>query len=376
MTNVGVGSRTVSVSNLPAGCAAPSSQTVTVTNGATTTANFAVVCSVPTGTVAGTVTSSLGGGIAGVTVTVTPTGGAASTFTTPSTGGYTLTVPVGAGTGAIALSNLPTNCTAPAPASYSGLTSGGTVTQNFTVTCTPPPQFGTLQGTLTSSQAAAALAGVTVTITPTGGSTLAPLTTNATGQYSSASVPVGAGSFTLGNLPAGCTNPGATPYSGITNGGTVTVNLTITCPPAAVTYPFGAAWGAITATGPTGRQVTLTFTVNMGATDQLVGTQFSLTYNGALLTYASRAFIDPNLDFGAVASPSAGLVNAAVTSSQSLTSGGAVSFLRLTFNIPTGAAGTVAAPAVSFVEFLVGTPAVNTDKKSSVVVTMPTLIIP
>src|SRR5262245_50467876 len=77
IANVATGSRTVTVANLPAGCTTPAAQTVTVTSGGTATANFSVACTVPTGTVSGVITSSLGGApLTGVQVTVTPTGGA------------------------------------------------------------------------------------------------------------------------------------------------------------------------------------------------------------------------------------------------------------------------------------------------------------
>jgi hypothetical protein len=364
ISNVPVGSRTVSVSNLPSGCTAPASQTVTVTNGGTATANFSVVCTVPTGTVSGTISSSLGGGLAGVSVVATPTGGSATTpFTTGGSGQYNISVPVGPGTGAITLSNLPANCTNPGPTNYSGLTSGGTVTLNITVTCTAPPQVGTVQGTVSSSLGGG-IASVSVVVTPTGGAALPAATTNAQGLYSVANVPIGTGAVAVSGLPAGCTAPAPTNYSGLTNGGTVTVNITVTCTPAAHTYPLSITWGAITNTGPTGRQVTATLAIDMGAApgrpdvngsaaDELVGIQLTLQVNGALLTYASRFLPDPNLDLGSVGSPTPGVVNVAVTSGQNLTSSGNVQFVRLTFNIPAGAAGTVT-PTISFTEILAG----------------------
>ncbi|MFN0179474.1 MAG: hypothetical protein ACKVZ0_11805 [Gemmatimonadales bacterium] len=132
IASVTTGPRTVSLTGLPSGCTAPAPQTVTVTNGGTATANFTVTCAVPTGTVSGTVSSSLGGGISGATVTVTPGGSA----TTSGSGAYSVgNVPVGSGT--VAVSGLPTNCTAPASQAYSISTAGQVVTVNFTATCTP-----------------------------------------------------------------------------------------------------------------------------------------------------------------------------------------------------------------------------------------------
>ena len=90
------------------------------------------------GTVAGTVTSSIGGTITGATVTVTPTNGSAlPRVTTNSLGAYSVaSVPVGAGTGTVAVTAVPSTCN-PAAGPYTGLTSGGTVAANVTVTCKP-----------------------------------------------------------------------------------------------------------------------------------------------------------------------------------------------------------------------------------------------
>jgi hypothetical protein len=140
VAGVATGSRTVSVTNLPSGCVAPASQAITVASGAATTADFVVTCTVPTGTIAGTVTSSLGGGLSGVIVSATPTGGAAVTGTTSGTGTYSIAnVPALSATGELSLSNLPSNCTNPGPIAYSGFTTAGLSGQDIVVTCTTPP---------------------------------------------------------------------------------------------------------------------------------------------------------------------------------------------------------------------------------------------
>jgi carboxypeptidase family protein len=386
--NVGVGARTVSVTGLPGSCTPPASQNVTVTNGGTATANFSVQCTAPTGTVAGTISSSLGGTIAGAAVTVTPTGGSTSpVFTTAANGQYSIVVAVGAGTGTIGLSNLPANCTAPVPATpYSGLTANNTVTVNITVQCAQAP--GSVTGTVTRSDDGLPIQGATVTLTPTGGSALAGVQTNASGVYTRSNVPVGGGDIQLTTLPAGCSHSG-TPYSGVTSGNATTINIVATCVAAAFQYPLTGTWGAITNTGPTGRQVTLELRINMGAApgnpnvngtsmDEFVGIQMSLNYtNNALITYASRTFPDPNLDFGAAGSPSAGLTNVSVSSSQGLTSNGNVFFVRLTYNITAGASGSVT-PTVSLTQVLAGAPPPNQIDVTANVspITIPTLIIP
>lgn len=140
-----IGPKTVSIvaSSLPAGCTAPASQSTSIVGASSVTVNFSVTCSVPVGTVTGTVTSSLGGALSNVTTTVTPTGIAAQPgVLTSGTGVYSRSgVPIGsAGTGSVSLSNLPANCTNPGAQAYSGLTDGGTITLNITVSCVAPPQ--------------------------------------------------------------------------------------------------------------------------------------------------------------------------------------------------------------------------------------------
>jgi sugar lactone lactonase YvrE len=92
----------------------------------------------PAGVVAGMVTSSLGGPLAGVKVTVTPTGGQAlPTVSSDEDGRYQVSaVPVGDGHGTVTLSLLPSNCATPTPASYANLTDGGSDTVDVVVTCT------------------------------------------------------------------------------------------------------------------------------------------------------------------------------------------------------------------------------------------------
>jgi hypothetical protein len=85
--------------------------------------------------VSGTVTSSLGGGIASATVTVTPTGADALTpVQTSSSGAYTVdSVPAGDGT--VTVSNLPSTCTSPTPIQYTGIKNGGSRTYNIVAAC-------------------------------------------------------------------------------------------------------------------------------------------------------------------------------------------------------------------------------------------------
>jgi len=142
IAGVATGSRTVSVTNLPSGCTAPANQNITVATSTASTVNFTVTCTVPTGSIAGAVTSSLGGGLAGVGVVATPTGGSATAavLTAATTGAFSIAnVPALVATGALTLTNLPANCTNPGPSAYAGFTTAGLTGQNIVVTCTAPP---------------------------------------------------------------------------------------------------------------------------------------------------------------------------------------------------------------------------------------------
>jgi sugar lactone lactonase YvrE len=109
-----------------------------------------------TGTVTGLVSSSNGGGLAGVHVIVTPTGSTAlGSVTTSSSGRFVVpNVPVGSnGSGAISTSNLPSGCTT-ATHSYSSLAAGDTVAVTVTANCVAP--VGSLQLTITPPAVGAA----------------------------------------------------------------------------------------------------------------------------------------------------------------------------------------------------------------------------
>lgn len=158
--NVPTGTRTVTVTGLPSGCTTltpASGVAVTLAPSTTTTQNFSATCTVPTGTIAGTLTRAGGGtqSLAGIQYTIQPGfagaapitgtvvgGGASASF---SQAGVPIGLGAGAGTGSVSLvaASLPADCSVTAPASgsttYAGLTDGGTISgQNFTITCTAP----------------------------------------------------------------------------------------------------------------------------------------------------------------------------------------------------------------------------------------------
>lgn len=335
------------------------------------------------GTISGSVTSPQLGALNNVSVSVS--GGFSGTSN--ATGAYSI-ANVATGSRTVSISNLPSGCTAPASQNVT-VASGGTNTVNFTVTCSVPT--GSISGTVTSSLGGG-LAGVQVTVTPTGAGALAAVATSASGTYTVASVPTvpATGAITLANLPANCTNPGPTAYSGMTTGG-LTTNILVTCTAAAVTYPFSAVWGPITNTGPTGRQVQLTFSIDMGAApgrldvdganaDPLAGISYAVSYNGTILSYASRTLLSPGgeLDLGVVNQTGGGTAGAQANVAIGSTSGAVLTgnnqIIRLTFNIATGAAGTIV-PTVNVTEALATTSLINVTS-SVAVQALPSLIVP
>ena len=123
------GSTSVSLSNLPAGCAAPAAVSATVTAGGVANVSFAVTCTPLTGSIQGTVSKADATPLSGVTVSASP---AAIATTTAADGGYLL-ANVPTGSQQVSLSNLPGGCSAPAQSVT--VAGGATATANFEVTC-------------------------------------------------------------------------------------------------------------------------------------------------------------------------------------------------------------------------------------------------
>ena len=245
----------------------------------------------PTGTISGTVTSpQIAGGLNGVTVTATA-GITTLNGTTAGAGAYSIaTVPTGPASVAIT-GGLPAGCTNPGPQSTT-VNNGATSTVNFTVTC--PVPSGTVNGTISFTGASPSPTGISVVVTPTGGTAQPAVNPNAAGLYSRNAVPVGtgAGSVALSNLPAGCTDPGPGSYTGLTSGGTQSVNFTVACTPPPAGYAFSISFGAVA-----GGQVTARVAIDMSTfndpaingagADDISSIQGLFTYNTARLTFVA-----------------------------------------------------------------------------------------
>lgn len=298
VSSVAPGVRAITLSNVPVGCAVPPLPPLTVIAGNTHTVNIALTCVIPTGAISGVITSSLGGGIAGVTVSAVPTGASPTPTTiTLADGAFVLAnVPASPSTGALAIANLPSNCTNPGPVSYTGLTVGGLV-RDIVITCAAPP----------------------------------------------------------------------------------------------VTYPLTATWGPITAGGATGRQITLTFAIDMGSApgslavdganaDSFAAIEFDVRYDGTGLNWISRALLSPaEFDLGTVGDVNPFSLNTilrgAIASSTGATRTGAFSLVRLSFGIAAGFQGTIT-PQVTVIGALGSSSGLVNIAASVVVVGPGSLVVP
>ncbi len=344
----------------------------------------------PVGTVAGTVSSAALGPIVGATIAVTP--GVGLTATSAAAGAYSIAnVPTGPKTIAIT-GGLPAGCTIPASQTAT-IANGVTSTVNFTVTC--PAATGSVTGSITRTGAGTqSLAGVTVTATPAaaGTATSSALSTGAASPfaYSLPAVQIGTGAgagngaVALSNLPAGCTNPGAGSYTGLTQGGAATVNFTVACivPPAF--YQLTETWGAIT-----GGQVVLTIAfdpttrndpaINGAAADDFSGFVANINYGSTRLTTAAGACVKgANAPFDLVFTANLNFAPQTLRIVGAASGAGAttpVTVATCTFTVGAGAAAT-ASTVTTGLQASSFNGGANTDLSANVQVNEGTLSIP
>ncbi len=301
--------------------------------------------------VSGTVSSSLGGGLPGVTLSTL----SGYVGQTDDNGLYTVAGFPG-GSQTLTLSGLPANCADPGPQVVS-TTAGALSTLDITVTCTPAvPQLGTLSGSVLSPQLGP-LGGISVTATPPGAST----TTDAVGGYLLGNLPVGPVNATLGGLPAFCADPGGQ-TAAITAGNTTALSFAVTCtaPPAdgallLLTYicdnvfrvrnpnyvATPVTWD-VAGSGDHGSLVLPARLVGQGYSETYFGTSATgtvrLYYDGAQVQVkANGGFACNNGISGSVASPEAGPLGGVSVSNGSAS---AVTGSNGTYFLPT-APGTV-----------------------------------
>lgn len=287
-------------------------------------------------TISGTVTSAVRGPLDGVTVNVS--GGGSDD--TDATGAYSVTG-IGSGSRTVSLSNLPAGCTTPA-SQVIAAAPGVTYTANFAVTCSGLP--GQISGIVTRSYDSAPIAGATVTA---GG---VSATTSATGAYTLANVPAGAGSLVITGTPATCSAFSAayTLLSGASLTQDATVSCTVPPPPA---YTYNTTW-----TNLGGGQVAVDLRINMltlnnpaiddvttsGSTgDPLTGAQITVTFDNSRLEFVEGLGTSaPNITAAPTVNGSTPGVVAIVNATTTLRTGN-VGIARIVFNVRSGATGSV-----------------------------------
>jgi hypothetical protein len=223
----------------------PATQSIAV-SGSSTPADATVAYSVVTGgTITGTVTSSLGARLAGVSVTIAPAGGfPLPTVQTAGDGTYTVNL-VPPGPGQVVVSNVPTGVPSSCVNSatpYPGLSGRGSTTVNAVVQCTPT---GWVHGVLASSLGGG-IPGAEIIVTPAGGSALYAVT-DGIGHYSVATPVMPGNGTVLAIVPPWCVAPNGRSYSHLTTGGSVTVDIVAMCNP----LPSDAIVGKVTGVAAT-----------------------------------------------------------------------------------------------------------------------------
>jgi hypothetical protein len=247
----------------------------------------------PVGTLQGTVTNaSTGAALSGISVQAAGPSNRATT--TNASGAYSLQLPVGTYTLTVSGFGYATQ-------TITGIAITANTTTTRNVALTPAPAY-TVSGTVrTSSGAAIPNATVTILNTP-----IAPVTTNASGQYSFASVP--AGTYNIQATSDVCRNPQT---QSVSVSAATTANFTLTqrgdgsryvCEIA--TFSYVQANTVLSLTGDdAATAVTLPFTFNF------YGTNYNTAY---VSTNGFLNFAASNSSFSNATIPSTGVPNAAI----------------------------------------------------------------
>ena len=343
-------------------------------------ADLAAAGPITPGTVQGSVTSPVRGALSNATVSVSGNGSA----TTSASGAYSV-ANVNPGTRTVSVSNLPAGCSPVADQSVS-VASGGTVTANFSVTCTGLP--GIIGGLVRRSNDNSALSGLTVTAS-SGGSAVS----NAAGAYSISNVAAGTGTLAIsGTLPTECSPFSPAAYT-LPSAGTITADLTVTCTaPPQPGYQYNTTWTALA-----GNQVQLDIRLDMrtfdrsditnvttsgalgGTGDPLVGIQLNFTYDASKLAYVE----EQTALMGSPRISSGPTVNGGVAGQVSLLTGtvgttfftGNVAIVRIIFDRVVGSTGAVST-TTTFTAANSRTGGVNLSILANIVNTEGTFILP
>jgi len=204
---------------------------------------------------------------------VTVDGGASQSIGTNSSVTFT---GLSAGSHAVALSGVPSNCSVSGGTSQTvSVPAGGTASTSFSVTCAaPPPQTGNL--TVSASTTGSNLDADGYTATVDGGASQG-VGTN--GSVTFTGLSAGSHSVALSGVAANCSVSGANPQTvTVPSGGTATASFTVTC------AATGGGNGTLTVTtSTTGSDLDpdgYTVTLDGGATSQSIATNGSVSFTG------------------------------------------------------------------------------------------------
>ena len=276
-SGLSAGSHTVAISGVASNCSVSggTSRTVSVPAGGTASTSFSVSCAAPPPTTGNLTvsTSTTGSNLPSGGYTVTVDGGASQSIGTNSSVTFT---GLSAGSHAVALSGVPSNCSVSGGTSQTvSVPAGGTASTSFSVTCAaPPPQTGNL--TVSASTTGSNLDADGYTATVDGGASQG-VGTN--GSVTFTGLSAGSHSVALSGVAANCSVSGANPQTvTVPSGGTATASFTVTC--AATGGGNGTLAVTTSTTGSDLDPDGYTVTLDGGATSQSIATNGSVSFTG------------------------------------------------------------------------------------------------
>ena len=245
-TGLAGGSHTVVLSGVAGNCTVSggASQTATVPAGGTATLGFVVTCTVLTGDLTVT-TSTTGSSLDPDGYTVTVDGGSPQAIGINASVTYTS---LAAGNHTVAISGVAANCSVSGGTSHTvSVPSGSTATTTFTITCTTPP--GNL--TVSASTSGSSLDPDGYTVTVDGGS---PQALAINGSVSYTNLTAGNHTVAISGVAANCAVSGGTSQTvNVPSGGTATTTFTVTCttPPGNLTVSASTSGSSLDPDGYT-----------------------------------------------------------------------------------------------------------------------------
>src|SRR5205085_823129 len=275
-SGLSAGSHTVAISGVASNCSVSggTSRTVSVPAGGTASTSFSVSCAAPPPTTGNLTvsTSTTGSNLPSGGYTVTVDGGASQSIGTNSSVTFT---GLSAGSHAVALSGVPSNCSVSGGTSQTvSVPAGGTASTSFSVSCAaPPPPTGNL--TVSASTTGSNLDADGYTATVDGGASQG-VGTN--GSVTFTGLSAGSHSVALSGVAANCSVSGANPQTvTVPSGGTATASFTVSC------AATGGGTGSLTVnTSTTGSNLDpdgYTITID-GSFSQQIATNGSVTFTG------------------------------------------------------------------------------------------------